>query len=106
MRKLGIMEHISLDGVIQHSADDDLEGGSKELGVHEPMADIGDDRELQRDDHYGNRGSGPEMGNEVRQRVTQPADSGHEAADGAAHERRAASGERSVVRERLGEAAD
>ncbi len=67
------------------------------------MADIGDHRKLDGDHDEGDRGRGPEVGNDVGQRVAEAADRGHRACHRAAHDRRAAAGERAVVGERLGE---
>jgi hypothetical protein len=44
MRKLKIMEHISLDGVIQHSADDgDFPYSDKPEAIGGPMVDFAEE---------------------------------------------------------------
>ena len=49
------------------------------------------------------RGRGPEIGDQERQRVADAAQGGHQAGDRATDHRRAASGQAAVVRQRLGE---
>src|SRR5262245_58192400 len=74
----------------QHPADDDLKRRLEERRIHETMADVGDGRELDRDHGDGDDGRGPEIGDEIGQRVTEAADGGHHPADHAAHQRRPA----------------
>src|SRR5262245_32661037 len=49
-------------GKHQHPADDDLKGRRQERRIHETMADVGDDGELDRDHGDGDDGRGPEIG--------------------------------------------
>src|SRR5207247_8888197 len=76
----------------QHASDDDLKRRREKRRIHKAVADIGDGPELHRDHGDGDGGRGPEIGNEVGQRVTEPADRGHHLADRAAHQRRPAPG--------------
>src|SRR5947208_1279134 len=61
----------------QHASDDDLKRRREKRRIHKAVADIGDGHELDRDHGDGDGGRGPEIGNEVGQRVTEPADRGH-----------------------------
>src|SRR5215813_15583167 len=58
----------------QHAADDDLKRRLEERRIHETVADVGDGRELDRDHGDGDDGRGPEIGNEIGQRVAEAAD--------------------------------
>src|SRR5579872_4080495 len=80
-----------------------LKCGGKWWGIHVFPADPTDHGQF--NDHYGDRDRrrGPEVGDQVRQRVADSAERGHQTGDGAANIRRAAAGEAAVVGERLGE---
>src|SRR6185369_12086711 len=90
-------------GEHENPANYHLKGGRKEWRIHKAVADIGDGEELHRDHGNGDDGRRPEIGNEIRERVAQAAERGHEPANSAAHEGSATPGQRAVVRERLGE---
>src|SRR6185312_12967264 len=77
----------------QHAASHDLEGRLKKWRVHEAVANVGDGGKLDGDHDYGDGCRGPELRNEIRQRVAQAAERGHQAADRPADPRRAAAGE-------------
>ena len=88
----------------QKPADHDLEEGRGERRVHEAVADPGDHAEFDDDDADGDRRGRAVFGDQVRQRVAEAAQGGHQAADEAAGQRAAAAGEHAVVGERFGEA--
>src|ERR1700709_1188561 len=65
----------------EEAADDDLEAGREEGGVHVAVADPGNDDEFHHDDGAGDAGGQVEVADEVGEGVADAAEGGHESAD-------------------------
>lgn len=91
-------------GEDQGASECDLDDGGGEGGVHETVADPGDDAQLDEDDDDGDPCGGVDVWDEVGERVAEAAEGCHRAADEAAGPGVAATGEAAVVGEGFGEA--
>jgi len=84
-------------GEDQHSSQAYLQGCRERRRVHVMVADPGDDGQFDEDYDHRRRHGYPELRNQEGERVADPAQSGHQAADQAADPRVTATGETAVV---------